>query len=123
MSEPVDLDEVRRLLAELRDTVVAHPEVAQRTAQALAGELDSIEDEGTDMDTKLVRLPVELWDRCVEIAELVKGHAKGAEVMGWQRISPTAVARVALARGLEAMAADLASTSQGHDDTDPHEGS
>ncbi len=41
------------------------------------------------------------------LADALADDPRGGELMAWQRISPTAVARVALARGLDALEADL----------------
>jgi len=108
-TSPVDLPRIRRLLTELDAHLDGHPEIRDRTADMLAGELPCPPLTGgtmtmtTDDDpTKLTafRLPQSL------IARLDRCAAKVAETTPWAKVTRADVARMALIRGLDAWEAE-----------------
>ena len=96
----VDLPRVRRLLAELDAHLLAHPEIAERTAAYLAGELPALEVSLTRSTHPMaVRLDGETIARLDRVAEHLRSTHPG------MRVSRADALRLLVHRGLEAFEA------------------
>ena len=100
LSDTIDLARARQA-RELLGTAATAPGVdPERTARYLSGDL-----EGLPLDTRgdvHVRLPAKMIDRA-EALLVIAREAADPEAFGWRKPTRTALIRVALARGLEAL--------------------
>jgi hypothetical protein len=107
-ARPVDLAAVRAGLDRLSSILIAHPEAAERTAAYLDGDSVPFHTGDSAMsdlpDTVPVKIPADLLARADSLLAAV---AARPSTIGYGRVSRSAVIRVALARGLDAMAAEL----------------
>jgi hypothetical protein len=104
MATPIDLARVRAAEARLTAHLRRRPELAERTAQFLAGS-PSIETMERLMTEPLeepahLRLPREVHRRAEALAQLL---AEDPELRALGRMSKTAVLRLAVVHGLEVM--------------------
>lgn len=111
----VDLGRVRASLARLDSLIVSSPELGSRTAAWMATDpdLDSLEalmPTDSDSGAQPVKLPPHLIARADDLVPLL---AARPDLAAYGRVSRTSVVRLALARGLEALAADLAAPRPG----------
>ncbi|MCA9000545.1 MAG: hypothetical protein KDB61_01385 [Planctomycetes bacterium] len=99
---PIDLMRVDRALRRLGQTIEQNPEIAERTARYLVGEL-----EGDPMPEKentgdaIVRVPRELADRCEALLPSLNADPE-IRALG-KRVSRAMAVRLALLRGIEAL--------------------
>ncbi len=94
---PIDLERARAAEEDLRATLAANPEVRERTARFLSGEL-----KGGPMaqEGQPVRVPGELLDRADKLVPIL---STDPELRAWGRVSRASVIRLALLRELEVL--------------------
>lgn len=110
----VDLARERRLRAldeRMADLMAENPRLTERTHAMLAGDLACpvVEDsmpgrEGGQEESLALRLPSQLLARVDTMAETLKAYP---EILAWGRPSRSAVIRLALARGLDAIEREI----------------
>lgn len=106
---PVDLARERRVrdrVAELHALLDGNAALAVRTFAALDGSLPCPDLEDAPMPPRpdhVCRVPADLWTRA---DRLCPSLATAPALRAWGRVTPSAVVRLALLRGLEALEAD-----------------
>jgi len=94
---PVDLARARDAEPRLEALLTAHPELAERTARYLAGELPGRGETTMPAPHKVVKLPAALFNEAARLLPLLDGRP---ELAAAGRPSTMAVVRWALALGL-----------------------
>lgn len=75
-----------------------------RSARYLSGDLDGIQQDDDDMSDDRIDTPVRVPHALIERAEaLLPALTEHPELFGWRKPKKTAVIRLALVRGLEAL--------------------
>lgn len=105
---PVDLARVRASLGRLEAVIREHPEIRERTAAFLASDpspstMEILVSEPAST-AQPVKLPPELLARADALTERLAAHPS---LIGYTRATRATVVRLALARGLDALAEEL----------------
>lgn len=104
-ARPIDLSAVRAAFDRLEAVLLIHPEAAGRAADYFAGSLlPGVQSEVVVM-TKDV--PVKIPGVLIDQADALIPRMEASPLLGYSRVNRSALIRVALARGLEALAAEL----------------
>lgn len=101
MSKPTEINRVREALDQMESTLEKHPEIRERTAAYLAGELQAEEDM-PEMTT--VKLPKELVKRADKLISFLQQTDVGHAV----KVTRSVVIRVALGKGFELLEQEAA---------------
>lgn len=102
-ARPIDLAAARAAFDRLDLILTIHPEAAGRAADYFAGSLLP----GVQCEVHMKEVPVKIPGVLIAQADALIPRMEASPLLGFGRVNRSALIRVALARGLEALAAEL----------------